>query len=893
MANIQYAEEFAFYQQLQYYYSTNRGKIRSRYNDLTKKFLAYNDKRENPEAFLRLPQFEALEMYVFIKEFMDNPQVYEMFDDWRNRRDKFSDASYYSVNKGGQMRLFDAETEQVTDILFKQMKKYKEDYPNYIYALTMGLGKTILMATCIFYEFLLANKYPKDKRFCHNALVFAPDKTVLQSLREIMTFDKNKVVPPEYARVLDANIKFHFLDETGTTLHTIDDSDFNIIISNTQKIIVKKKRKESKAADVLFGQGSLLSSIYGSSDDADDEDVWDDSSLMDNQRFKKLCRLPQLGVYVDEAHHLFGADLEKQIRAKTANKTSLRDTINMLAERTSIVACYNYTGTPYVNKQVLPEVVYAYGLRESIWGGYLKDADPIAFENVKNTEFLKKVVHTFWERYGGKLYEGLNPKLAIYATGIEEAANEVRPALEGILAELGIPASSILLNVGDAKYTKNEDIRNFNDLDVRGSQGNEKQFIILVDKGKEGWNCRSLFGVAMFRNPNSKIFVLQATMRCLRNITDERQTATIFLSKENYDTLDDELNKNFNMDISTLKTNTGAPKSVRKVRVLPPLRTITLKKVWHKYSLVEKEYSAPINFNIDAIDYDKYKSIMYEKDSIARDSSLKETNIDDIKEQKKYSEFSIVGEIAKYLNISCLLVEKLLRESVDGVGAVLEAVNKYNDILNDVIVPEIFHALYEVKTELRTEDKEVVLLKEPKDAGYYEFSAKDELVITSAYQGLKPEEKAKSFHADTYCFDSLPEKECFMQYITNSKIKEIYFTGMFTANQGELSVQYYDPESGRIRHYYPDFLAQLEDGSYQLIEVKGDNKIDDTVVKAKAAAAQEMAVASGIEYKMYAGSDIMKTHILAYLDGITSYADRFEQTSLSMVAEDSVPYGNE
>ena len=635
-----------------------------------------------------------------------------------------------------------------------------------------------------------------------------------------------------------------------------------------------------------------MSSIYGSSDDADDADVWDDASLMDNQRFKKLCRLPQLGVYVDEAHHLFGADLEKQIRAKTANKTSLRDTINMLAERTSIVACYNYTGTPYVNKQVLPEVVYAYGLRESIWGGYLKDADPIAFENVKNTEFLKKVVHTFWERYGGKLYEGLNPKLAIYATGIEEAANEVRPALEGILAELGIPASSILLNVGDAKYTKNEDIRNFNDLDVRGSQGNEKQFIILVDKGKEGWNCRSLFGVAMFRNPNSKIFVLQATMRCLRNITDERQTATIFLSKENYDTLDDELNKNFNMDISTLKTNTGAPKSVRKVRVLPPLRTITLKKIWHKYSLVEKEYSAPINFNIDAIDYDKYKSIMYEKDSIARDSSLKETNIDDIKEQKKYSEFSIVGEIAKYLNISCLLVEKLLRESVDGVGAVLEAVNKYNDILNDVIVPEIFHALYEVKTELRTEDKEVVLLKEPKDAGYYEFSAKDELVITSAYQGLKPEEKAKSFHADTYCFDSLPEKECFMQYITNSKIKEIYFTGMFTANQGELSVQYYDPESGRIRHYYPDFLAQLEDGSYQLIEVKGDNKIDDTVVKAKAAAAQEMAVASGIEYKMYAGSDIMKTHILAYLDGITSYADRFEQTSLSMVAEDTVPYGN-
>ena len=870
MANIRYSEDFAFYQQLKYYYDTNQGKIRSRYNDLTKKFLAYNDKSKNPDAFLRAPQFEALEMYVFIKEFMDNPQVYEMFDDWRKHKNKFSDASYYSVHKGGQMRIVDENTEEVADTLFKQMKKYREAYPNYIYALTMGLGKTILMATCIFYEFLLANKYPRDKRFCHNALVFAPDKTVLQSLREIITFDKTKVVPEEYARVLDSNIHFHFLEETGTTLQTIDDSDFNIIISNTQKIIVKKKRKETKPSDILFGNESLLSGIYGNNGN-DNDDAWDDSSLIDNQRFKKLCRLPQLGVYVDEAHHLFGADLEKQIRVKTTNKTSLRDTINMLAERTSIVACYNYTGTPYVNKQVLPEVVYAYGLKESIWNGYLKDADPIAFENVKDTEFLRMAVTNFWERYGGKTYEGLNPKLAIYASRVEEAVNEVRPILEKILADLGIPTSTILLNVGDAKYTKNDDIRNFNDLDVKGTQGNQKQFIILVDKGKEGWNCRSLFGVAMFRSPKSKIFVLQATMRCLRNITKDRLTATVFLSKENYDILDDELHKNFNMDINNMKTDSPTPKTIRKIRVLPPLRTITVKKIWHEYILEKKNYYEPINFRINDIDYNKYARVMYEKDSIARDVSLKEKNIDHMRDQMKYSEFSLAGEIARYLNISCVLAAKIIRESVDGKGVILEAVNKYNAILNDIIIPGIFHALYEVKVERRVEDKKLVLLKEPKGSGYYEFSAKDKLVVTNQYKGLAPEEVVKSFHADTYCFDSLPEKECFMQYITNSKIKEIYFTGMFTSHQGDLSVQYYDPESGRVRYYYPDFLAKLDDGSYPLIEVKGDNKIDDIVVKAKADATQEMAVASGINYKIYASSEIMKTHILSYLDDITKH----------------------
>lgn len=853
-----YDSDFSFHEQLWFFYSENRGKIRSRYNDLTRKFLSYNDKDENKNAFLRKPQFEALEMYVFIKEFMNNAQVYELFDDWRNKRNRFSEASYYS---NGQLRLGDALTEKQTDVLFKQMKKYRESYPNYIYALTMGLGKTILMGTCIFYEFLLAKKYPKDKRFCHNALVFAPDKTVLQSLREIMIFDKTKVVPPEYARVLDSNIKFHFLDESGTVLHTIDDSDFNIIISNTQKIIIKKKRKEATPGEVLFGSNSsLLSAVYGGDDSEDD--AWDDSTLMDNQRFKKLCRLPQLGVYVDEAHHLFGADLEKQIRSSGTNKTSLRDTINLLAANTSIVACYNYTGTPYVKNQLLPEVVYAYGLRESIWNGYLKDADPIGFENVKSDEFLNATVTKFWQKYGGKIYDNLNPKLAIYAANVDEAVNEVVPALEEILTRLEIPTTSILLNVGDSKYTKDEDIRNFNNLDVPGSEGNEKQFVVLVEKGKEGWNCRSLFGVALYRSPKSKIFVLQATMRCLRAITDERLTATVFLSKENYDTLDDELHKNFNMEISDIKNTSTDDRHKYQVRVLPPPRSIRLKRVWHEYTVSSKEYSTPVDFGLVGADLSKYSSVMYERDSIANDTSTKQSNADEYQVKMQYSAFSLAGEVARYLNISSILAAKILREAQDGMDVILADVNRYNAVLDDIIIPTIFHALFDVTAIQKTEDRDVVLLREPKDAAYYEFSAKDDLVITNKYPGFTPDEVLKSFHADTYCFDSLPEKECFFQYIKSDKVQEVYFTGMFTSNQGDLSVYYYDPESGRIRQYYPDFLAKMKDGTYQLIEVKGDNKIDDVVVQAKKEAALEMAAASGIKYEMYAGSTIMKTHIL-------------------------------
>ena len=250
------ANSFAFFDFLQEFYLNNKGRIRNRYKDLTKKFLDYNDSEKNPHAYLRRPQFEALEMYVFLKEFCGNPQIYDLFDKWFKREGDFADETVYTVSKAGsgQMSLYDVAAVDYKGV-FNAMRKNATVYPNYIYALTMGLGKTVLMATCVFYEFLLANKYPNDKRFCHNVLVFAPDKTVLQSLHEIVTMKKELVVPQEYCRVLDQNIKFHFLDDAGITLNTLDNSDFNIIISNTQKIIKKRVHKEKTPIEKLLETG--------------------------------------------------------------------------------------------------------------------------------------------------------------------------------------------------------------------------------------------------------------------------------------------------------------------------------------------------------------------------------------------------------------------------------------------------------------------------------------------------------------------------------------------------------------------------------------------------------------------------------------------------------------
>uniref|UniRef100_UPI003298391D hypothetical protein n=1 Tax=Salmonella enterica TaxID=28901 RepID=UPI003298391D len=58
----------------------------------------------------------------------------------------------------------------------------------------------------------------------------------------------------------------------------------------------------------------------------------EEGELTTNQRFEKLRRLEQLGIYVDEAHHAFGKALSKDMGLGTKETdTSLRTTIVILA----------------------------------------------------------------------------------------------------------------------------------------------------------------------------------------------------------------------------------------------------------------------------------------------------------------------------------------------------------------------------------------------------------------------------------------------------------------------------------------------------------------------------------------------------------------------------------
>lgn len=848
--------DFAFFNHLWDFYLQNKGRIRQNYRELSRKYLDYNDP-SNANAFLRQPQFEALEIYIFLKEFLGNEPVYKLFKEWSDGKGRFQGRGVAIAKATMQRGLFDSLSTDQYEEVYRHMRSYARAYPNYIFALTMGTGKTILMATCIFYEFILANKFPKDPKYCHNVLVFAPDRTVLEALREIQTFDKSRVVPPEYVNWLDTNIRFHFLDEAGTTLHTLNSSRFNLIISNTQKVILKRQHRKKTAMELLLGSGKASfesGSVYDQySDLYESTEPEDETELSTNQRFEKLRRLGQLGIYVDEAHHAFGADLAKDMGLDNS-KTSLRLTIDLLAANlekagTRVVACYNYTGTPYVANQILPEVVYAFGLQESINKGYLKKVRIHGYTNPRSAEFVRIAIADFVANNDlNARHEGLLPKLAFFAGTIDELDGELRPAVEDALAEHGIPANRILVNVGDPKLTTSEDIREFNRLDTPSS---EKQFILLVNKGREGWNCRSLFGVALYRRPKSKIFVLQASMRCLRAIGDAQHTGHVYLSDENIQILEDELQHNFRVSIDDVQ-KIGNDREVIRVRVKKPVEKIKLHRIKRLFQLREKKPRKNFSLKLDEAPTDQYRLLHTVRDGLTKNSQTSHPeDISYLRQRRTYSALTLIAEVARYMNKPCLEIEGLLSDTAEGMDSILDRVNEFNEMLYDYVIPNLFDELYEIREFEDTEEYEVDLVKIP-DAGFYELSARRELIVREADTGTSA---AKSFHLDAYCFDSNPERRLFWDLLRDGRVKKVYFTGMLTHGQSDFFVQYIDPESHAIRSYYPDFLVLKDDETYIMVEVKGDHQVDEPVVRAKREFAEQTAGASGMTYRMVKGTD--------------------------------------
>lgn len=736
-------------------------------------------------GFLHEPQIEALETYIYLKEILGNKSsadiVKVIFD---NEKDLISSLGL-SKEEAYELVFDKDKEEKINKRIHEQYNSI--DYANQVYALTMGAGKTILMGTMMLYDFVLSFYHPEDKRFAKNALVFAPDTTIIESLKEIKSFDFTKVLPREYQSVV-LNIKYHYLESTDTPLTPI--GNYNVVVSNSQKIILKTRHKEDNQA-TLFRNESVLK-----------------NRAVENKRLQAIRELNDLMVFVDEAHHSFGTTLEGSLK-----KT--KETINFIHKegKTPLVGVVNLTGTPYINNKMIADVVYHFGLKEGIEKGILKQVRFLGYSNVKTEGFIEDVISKFWDEYKESRLEGKLPKIAFYASNIEDLQTELRPKLEAILSKLKISQDKILEYHTEAEKSKDEFLK----LDTEGS---EKQFILLVGKGTEGWNCRSLVACALYRKPQSSIFVLQSSTRCLRSIGDNSTTATIFLSDENYKVLDRELKNNFATTLEELTNQ--EQKTIEHTLIVEKKKKVRVKKKL-------KEIISATSKDIDKlkIDWKNFNSNNYlpyiAESGILLNAEQKaeytqKLSREEISIKGNFTYYDIVEIINRYTLLPCLTVEDILLQG-QSKDEITERINHNLSNLTYAI-EQILNNAY------KYEERETVIEEELELTKQYPFKIniqqnKNDLVVykTDVADGRL------GFHINPYNFDSKDEKGLFA-YLRevldeDEAIIDIYFTGGVSDSvHNDFYFEYFSPTEKKLARYFPDFLVETTKDRFLVIEVK-------------------------------------------------------------------------
>ena len=138
-------------------------------------------------------------------------------------------------------------------------------------------------------------------------------------------------------------------------------------------------------------------------------------------------------------------------------------------------------------------------------------------------------------------FPGMDTQTARAKT-IEKLEELVYPLVAKIAAECGFGSDTILkFHKGNKQYPQPTDSQmQFDSLDKAISK---IRVVLLVQIGKEGWDCRSLTGIILSQEGDCpKNMVLQTSCRCLRQVDKNApETALIYLNDSNADKLNAQL----------------------------------------------------------------------------------------------------------------------------------------------------------------------------------------------------------------------------------------------------------------------------------------------------------------------------------------------------------------
>lgn len=429
---------------------------------------------------------------------------------------------------------------------------YEVEYTDFLMSLPMGAGKTYLMAAIMYLDLYFASNEPENELFAHNFLILIPSglkTSIIPSLKSIEHFDPTWVIPNPAAKELKRQIKFEVLDEAKSGSKSnkarnpnvqkiarhepIEDQLGLVMVVNAEKVILDRLE--------LDKQGHL----YEKSEDEKDAYA--------NELRSTIGKIPNLQIHIDEVHHATDSDIK------------LRQVVNKWHEKGNVNSVIGYSGTPYLeSREKIPlsdsiiftseqitNTVYHFPLIDGVKTFLKKPEIKKADGRLSSLEIIRRGVEEFREKYEKKKYANKAiAKLAIYCGTIERLEDDVYPFLTG---ELGIKPEEILKfhqNKKGYPVTKEQALE-FKLLDEPSSK---KRYILLVQIGKEGWDCRSLTGVVLSQSGDCpRNMVLQTSCRCLRQVDPgKHETALVWLSRDNADVLNNELQKKQKTDIAEL-----------------------------------------------------------------------------------------------------------------------------------------------------------------------------------------------------------------------------------------------------------------------------------------------------------------------------------------------------
>lgn len=431
---------------------------------------------------------------------------------------------------------------------------YNVKYSDYLFSLPMGAGKTYLMAAFIYLDLMYAQQEPENPAFAHNFLILAPSGTkssIVPSLKTIENFNPAWVVPEPLATNLKRIVKFEILDADSTAAKSNQIKNPNVqkiarfqpydkmfgvvLVTNAEKVILDKV--------ALDESGMLLP--------PSEEEKKDYA----NELRATIAKIPSLAILIDEAHHTASQNNKDE-------EVKLRAVVNNWAEGgCGVNSVLGFSGTPYLDKTATVDIcenisfkseeiantVYYYPLVRGV-ADFLKKPVVTIVKGETSLEIVRRGVKEFFHIYGNTMYKnGCLAKMAIYCGNVARLEEEIYPEVAKIVKTLGMdPAEAILKyhrgsNVSGQKYAEPEGAQfEFEKLDFAFSK---KRIVLLVQIGKEGWDCRSLTGVVLSQEGDCpKNMVLQTSCRCLRSVIDATvETACIYLNAANGKLLEEQL----------------------------------------------------------------------------------------------------------------------------------------------------------------------------------------------------------------------------------------------------------------------------------------------------------------------------------------------------------------